>query len=233
MKAFDTHDTFATFDTFFIMILPTFEHESKHWNRGLDYVAGVDEVGRGCFAGPVVAAAVVLPQGFSGTNEINDSKLLSPKKREKLAEIIKKHALSFSIAEIPVPVINEIGIGRAAQEAFTKAVNGLKKAPQHILVDAFRIRSFAPHIQTPIIHGDRISISIAAASIIAKVYRDELMQKLHEQYKTYDFFTNKGYGTKKHREAITKFGLCDQHRTSFNLSRFTMTDVPQVIKLNK
>lgn len=210
------------------MNLPTFEHESKYWNRGLHYVAGVDEVGRGCFAGPVVAAAVILPSTFNASNEIDDSKRLTPQKRNKLAEIIKKHALAYSIAEISVQIINEVGIGKAAQQAFTKAVMGLKNAPQHILVDAFRISSFAPHIQTPIIHGDRISISIAAASIIAKVYRDEYMQKLHNKYKTYDFFTNKGYGTKKHREAITKFGLCEQHRTSFNLSRFLQPEAVQV-----
>ena len=202
------------------MNLPTFEHESQFWSRGLTYVAGVDEVGRGCFAGPVVAAAVILPSTFNATNEIDDSKRLTALKRNKLAAIIKKHALTFSIAESSVQVINEIGVGKAAQEAFTKAVNGLKKAPQHILVDAFRITSYASHRQTPIIHGDRISISIAAASIIAKVYRDELMQKMHKHYRTYDFFSNKGYGTKKHRDAIKKFGLCDQHRTSFNLTKF-------------
>jgi ribonuclease HII len=204
-----------------MMNLPTFEFESKFWNEGLHYVAGVDEVGRGCFAGPVVAAAVVLPSGFDVTSEINDSKLLSAQKREKLAEIIKKYALAFSIAEISVQVINDIGVGKAAQKAFEKAILGLKHAPQHILVDAFHITAFDHSIQTPIIHGDRISISIAAASIIAKVYRDELMQRLHEKYTEYDFFTNKGYGTKKHRDAIKKFGLCDLHRTSFNLQKFT------------
>jgi ribonuclease HII len=204
------------------MNLPTFNYEEKFWNQGLQYVAGVDEVGRGCFAGPVVAAAVVLPSTFTASSEINDSKLLSAKKREQLAEVIKKHAHAFSIAEIPVSVINEIGVGKAAQKAFAKAIMGLKKAPQHILIDAFRITAFDHSIQTPIIHGDRISISIAAASIIAKVYRDELMQRLHDKYAVYDFFTNKGYGTKKHREAIKQYGLCEMHRTSFNLQRFTL-----------
>jgi ribonuclease HII len=202
------------------MILPTFQYETALWKQGLQYIAGVDEVGRGCFAGPVVAAAVVLPSNFRATNEIDDSKRLSPQKRNKLAGIIKEHALAFSIAEIPVEVINEIGVGKAAQIAFAKAVQGLKKSPEHILIDAFRITAIEPHRQTPIIHGDRMSISIAAASIIAKVYRDELMQRLHSQYEAYDFYTNKGYGTKKHREAISKFGLCDLHRTSFNLSKF-------------
>jgi ribonuclease HII len=203
-----------------IMTMPTFQFETKLWNQGLSYIAGVDEVGRGCFAGPVVAGAVILPQNFSATDEINDSKLLSAKQRNKLAKIIKEHALSYSIAEVSVAVINEVGVGKAAQAAFAAAIKGLKKTPHHILVDAFLITAFEPKIQTPIIHGDQISISIAAASIIAKVYRDELMETLHERYKAYDFFSNKGYGTKKHREAIGKYGLCDLHRTSFDLSKF-------------
>lgn len=202
------------------MNLPTFMHEEALWNKGCNYVAGVDEVGRGCFAGPVVAAAVILPPNFHAVDGINDSKLLTPKKRQKLAAIIKEHALAFSIAEMPVSVINEIGVGKAAQAAFAKAIQNLKHAPEHILVDAFRIAAIDSKIQTPIIHGDRISITIAAASIIAKVYRDTLMEKLHVKYMHYDFFSNKGYGTKKHREAIGKFGLSDMHRTSFDLSRF-------------
>ena len=132
-----------------------------------------------------------------------------------------EHATSYSIAEISVAVINKIGVGKAAQLAFAQAVTNLKHTPGHILMDAFLIQSISPKMQTPIIKGDSLSISIAAASIIAKVYRDELMEKLHHQYEAYDFFTNKGYGTKKHREAISKFGLCDLHRTSFNLSKFT------------
>jgi ribonuclease HII len=200
--------------------LPTFEYESKHWNNGLQFIAGVDEVGRGCFAGPVVAAAVILPSSFSATDKINDSKKLSAKVRNELDAVIKEHAIAYAITEISVPIINEIGIGKAAQKAFTKAVQTLETQPEHILVDAFLIQDFAPHIQTPIIKGDGISISIAAASIIAKVHRDQLMEQLHLQYEPYDFKTNKGYGTKAHRDAIGKYGLCDLHRTSFNLSKF-------------
>lgn len=201
-------------------ILPTFEHEMKLWDAGIQHVAGVDEVGRGCFAGPVVAAAVILPRNFTATDEINDSKKLSAKKREKLAAIIKEHAHAFSIAEVSVPVINEVGIGRAAQMAFSKAIATLTTAPEHILIDAFLIKDISPKVQTPIIHGDRLSISIAAASIIAKVYRDALMDRLHESYAAYNFMSNKGYGTKAHREAIGKFGLSDLHRTSFALEKF-------------
>jgi ribonuclease HII len=202
------------------MTKPTFEYETIHWNNGLQYVAGVDEVGRGCFAGPVVAGAVILPSNFKATDKINDSKKLSAKLRKKLAEIIKEKALAFSIAEVSVAIINQIGVGKAAQMAFAKAINGLKIQPEHILIDAFLIQTISPKMQTPIVHGDGLSISIAASSIIAKVYRDELMEDLHPQYEAYDFFTNKGYGTKKHRDAISKYGLCDLHRTSFNLSKF-------------
>jgi ribonuclease HII len=207
------------------MTKPTFEYELKHWNNGIQFVAGVDEVGRGCFAGPVVAAAVILPSNFKATDKINDSKKLSAKVRRELSKIIKEHAVSYSIAEVSVQVINEIGIGRAAQKAFAKAIQELSTPPDHILVDAFLIQAIAPHIQTPIIRGDGISISIAAASIIAKVHRDELMTNLHPQYEVYDFITNKGYGTKAHREAIGKHGLCDLHRTSFDLKKFVRVDL--------
>lgn len=199
---------------------PTFEYESRLWDQGIRYIAGVDEVGRGCFAGPVVAAAVILTKGFSEKEKINDSKKLSPKVRSELTKIIKDQAVAFSVSEVSVDVINRNGIGKAAQQAFVNAVHGLKIIPEHILIDAYMISALQRAKQTAIIHGDGISISIAAASIIAKVYRDELMQKLHPKYEVYDFFTNKGYGTKKHREAIGKYGLCDLHRTSFDLKKF-------------
>lgn len=206
---------------------PTFEYESNLWQQGVSYVAGVDEVGRGCFAGPVVAAAVIFPPDFSATDKINDSKKLSSKVRKELAAIIKQHAISYAIAEISVSVINKIGIGNAAQQAFVNAITSLQIKPDHILIDAYMIKALQHEKQTPIIHGDGISISIAAASIIAKVYRDELMEKIHDShatYKVYDFFTNKGYGTKKHREAIGKYGLCDLHRTSFALEKFLSSE---------
>lgn len=202
------------------MTKPTFDEEQLLWNEGIAHIAGVDEVGRGCFAGPVVTAAVIMPRNFTATDEINDSKLLSAKKREKLAAIIKAHAVAYAIAEISVDIINQIGIGRATQQAFHLAITKLSVPPEFILMDAFYIQTIAREIQKPIIHGDQKSISIAAASIIAKVYRDKLMQQLHKQYILYDFATNKGYGTKKHREAIKQFGLCALHRTSFNLEKY-------------
>lgn len=202
------------------MTKPTFDYEKELWEQGIQHIAGVDEVGRGCFAGPVVAAAVILPQGFSVTDEINDCKLLTPKKREKLAYIIKEHAVAYSIAEVSVTVINDVGIGKAAKKAFFQAIQELSIVPEHILIDAFYIDEIDKKKQQAIVHGDSLSISIAAASIIAKVYRDELMKQLSERYQAYDFATNKGYGTKKHQAAMKQFGLCDLHRTSFNLSKF-------------
>lgn len=199
---------------------PTFDEENILWQQDIRYIAGVDEVGRGCFAGPVVAAAVILPSDFNATDEINDSKLLSPIIRNELAIIIKKYSVCFSIAEISTEIINKVGIGKATQKAFRKAVKTLSVKPDYIFIDAFYIHNLNRKYQKPIVHGDGKSISIAAASIIAKVYRDALMQRLHEKYPQYDFYQNKGYGTKRHQEAIKKFGLCKLHRRSFDLRSF-------------
>ncbi len=200
--------------------LPTFKYEQQLWNQGIDLIAGVDEVGRGCFAGPVVAAAVILPRDFHATTEINDSKLLSAPKREKLSKLIKTYAIGYYIAEVSVEEINKLGIGKATQLAFSQTISTINPQPQHILIDAFYITAIDKTKQTPIIHGDMLSISIAAASIIAKVYRDERMRELHAQFPQYNFFTNKGYGTKKHQQAMKQFGLCNLHRRSFNLQKF-------------
>jgi len=202
------------------MTYPTFEEEKYLWKQGFTHIAGVDEVGRGCFAGPVVTAAVILPPHFRSPKPVNDSKVLSAAIRRELAQVIKQQAIAFSISEVSVAVINKLGIAKATQQSFREAIKLLTKKPDFILMDAFYIQRLSRKIQKPIIHGDGISISIAAASIIAKVYRDDLMQKLHQTYKQYDFFSNKGYGTKKHQEAIKKYGLTKLHRTSFNLTKF-------------
>lgn len=208
---------------------PEFVHEQELWDRGFDYVVGIDEVGRGAFAGPVVAAAVIFPKHCIFTDhlltEINDSKCLSAKKREQLTPLIKKAAACFSIAEVPLSVINTVGIGKATQQAFYKAISTLSFQPQFHLIDAFYIEKVSKKLQKPIIHGDRISISIAAASIIAKVYRDQLMEKLHVNFPQYNFADNKGYGTKAHRDSIAQYGLSPLHRTSFSLEKFL---VPQL-----
>jgi ribonuclease HII len=199
---------------------PTFDEEQILWKKGYEYIAGVDEVGRGCFAGPVVTAAVILPSHFSSQTPIDDSKRLSPKKREELAIVIKQQALAYAIAQTPVETINAVGIGEATQQSFLQSLLSLDLTPQFVLIDAFYVKNYPREKQKALIHGDQRSISIAAASIIAKVYRDALMKKLPKKYDLYDFATNKGYGTKKHREAIGAYGLCDLHRTSFSLQKF-------------
>lgn len=198
---------------------PTFDYEQIHWKNGLLRVAGIDEVGRGAFAGPVVSAAVILSPNFPKDIGIHDSKLLKKEKREYLAEIIKEKAQAYAIAEIPVETINLVGVGKAAQQSFANCVQALS-VWDHILMDAFYIDTIEKAKQTPIIKGDQKSLSIAAASIIAKVYRDDLMRKLADEFPVYGFETHVGYGTKYHREAIKRFGLSPLHRTSFSLGKY-------------
>lgn len=232
---------------------PTFDEEKILWNKNIPYVIGVDEVGRGAFAGPVVVGAAIFSPCFCNdsvqcdrceTEElklINDSKLLQPAMREKLSVFLKKHLIAYSIEETSVEVINKVGIGKATQLAFVNAVLSIKKKvlgiennsntildtsyliPDtnfHVLVDGLPIDGISNDFQKPIIKGDQKSITIAAASIIAKVYRDKLMEQLSEEYRIYNFGKHKGYGTKEHRLAIKQYGLSDLHRTSFNLEKF-------------
>jgi len=198
---------------------PSFEEEQLLWDKGLINIAGVDEVGRGAFAGPLVAAAVILPQGFE-INGINDSKLLKPQKREELSKYIIKNALYYSISEIDVEFINTHGVGKATEKALINSIKKLDKKYDFVLVDGYKLKNFDNNLQKGIIHGDSISVSIAAASIVAKVYRDNLMRKLNDEFPEYNFFENKGYGTKFHRDALKKFGLSKIHRTSFRLDKF-------------
>ena len=202
------------------MILPTLNIEKKLWDQGYSLVCGIDEVGRGSFAGPVVAGAVI----FSADSEIPvgvaDSKLLGPRQRENLAVRIKNQALSWAVAEISVTHINKVGIGKATQMAFRKAVKSLDKNPDYILVDAFYIKHLNRKRQQAVKDGDTICATIAAASIIAKVHRDKMMKKLHKKYPQYGFAKHKGYGTKIHQQALKKHGLSKIHRRSFNLDKF-------------
>lgn len=202
------------------MVLPTLDIEKLLWEQGYVYIAGLDEVGRGCFAGPVVVGAVVFPQDVVLPEGLADSKLLKPKLREKLAEEIKKVAKSWSVAEITVTHINKKGIGKATQMAFRKSIKLLSKPPDFILIDAFYIKHLNRKRQRPIKNGDKICASISAASIIAKVYRDKLMKKLHKKFPQYGFAKHKGYGTKAHQEAIRQYGLSRIHRRSFKLEKF-------------
>lgn len=211
---------------------PTFDEEIKLWEKGVAGVIGLDEVGRGAFAGPVVVAAVVYPHQFkvaphSELRFIHDSKLLSSSKREKLAPLIQDSCLYWSIAQMSVSVINRVGVGNATFMAFRKVLKQIQAKILHdslfALVDGFHI-TFAPKLglkqQKAIIKGDQKSISIASASILAKVYRDNLMHALHEKYPNYGFLENKGYGTLPHRLALKKYGLSPHHRTSFHLQKF-------------
>lgn len=202
------------------MITPTLQIEEYLWKQGYSMVCGIDEVGRGSFAGPVCVGAVVFPKDCLIIDGVMDSKQLKPKQREQLAERIKGEALSWVVAEVSVSIINKIGIGKASQMAFRKAVKLLEKRPDFVLIDAFYIKHFNRGNQKAIVDGDKICFSISAASIIAKVYRDKLMKKLSNKYPKYGFSKHKGYGTKFHQEAIKKYGLSKLHRTSFNLEKF-------------
>lgn len=209
------------------MITPTFNIEKKLWKSGYNYICGIDEVGRGSFAGPVCAGAVIFPKNFSNqastlgvSAQIADSKLLKPKQREKLDRFIKESALAWAVAEINVSAINKLGIGKATQMAFRKAVKLLSKSPDFVLIDAFYIKHFNRKNQKAVKDGDTICASISAASIIAKVYRDKLMKKLGKIYPEYGFAKHKGYGTKQHQQAIKEYGLSKLHRKSFDLQKF-------------
>ena len=177
------------------------------------FIAGVDEVGRGPLAGPVVAAAVILPSDYEITG-LNDSKKLSEKRREAMDEIIRREAVSFGIGLISQDRIDEINILQATYEAMRLALEQLSPAPDMILADAVTIPGIETR-QLPIIKGDAKSASIAAASIIAKVYRDHLMIEYDSLYPEYSFARNKGYGTKEHINALKEFGPSPLHRKSF------------------
>lgn len=184
-------------------------------------IAGIDEVGRGSWAGPLVAAGVVLPENFTIPKGFSESKSVNHLKRVKFALLIKKAAISVSIAEVPASIIDEIGISKATNKAFKLVVKKLNPQTDFFLLDAFYIKHFPKKKQLAIVRGDKISVSIAAASIIAKVYRDSLMTKLSNAYPQYGFAKHKGYGTRFHQEAIKMYGFTQIHRTSYNLSFLT------------
>lgn len=189
------------------------EYENKAYKNGYNYVCGVDEAGRGPFAGPVCAAAVILPKGEI-IEGVNDSKKLTEKKREQLFDVIKEKALSYSIAWASVEEIESINILNAAMLAMKRAVEGLDVKADFAYIDGNK----TPPIDIPceaVVKGDANSMSIAAASILAKVSRDRLMLEYAKQYPEYGFEKHKGYGTKAHTEAILTYGECPIHRPSF------------------
>ena len=189
------------------------KYEDELHAQGIRYVAGVDEVGRGPLAGPVVTAAVILPADFDVLG-VDDSKKLSEKKREELFDIIKEKAICYSIGMNDEKRIDEINILEATKEAMGKAIKSLEIQPEHILIDALTLKD-VDIPQTGIVKGDATSVSIAAASILAKVTRDRMMVEYETTYPGYGFAQNKGYGTKAHYEGLDKNGITPIHRRSF------------------
>lgn len=188
-----------------------------HKYSDVDLEAGTDEAGRGCIAGPVTAAAVILPKDFA--NEfVNDSKKLTPKLRYSLREIILEEALCYHVTHLDERVIEELNILHASIKAMQTSLLALNPRPDFILVDGNKFTPTIPHIPYQcIVKGDMKYLSLAAASILAKTYRDDYMDKIHEEFPMYNWKQNKGYPTKEHREAIIKYGPCKYHRKSFKL----------------
>ena len=178
--------------------------------------AGCDEAGRGCLAGPVFAAAVILPQDFSN-DLLNDSKQLTEKQRYLLRPIIAKEALAWAVGVVSAEEIDKINILAASFLAMHRAVDDLKIRPEHLLIDGNRFKPYGNVPFTTIVKGDGKMASIAAASILAKTYRDDFMNKIAVEYPQYDWLSNKGYPTVKHRNAIKEYGITPYHRKSFNL----------------
>lgn len=226
------------------MVQPTFDHEQQLWAKGYRYVAGVDEVGRGAWAGPLVAAAVIFPgwlarvasaegvpssarrvsadvgrdeptAGPALLKKLRDSKLLSPAQRERLDPLIKEQAITWAIGEVSVAFINGHGIAAATQAAMQLALKKLELRPDFHLIDYFKLQSLPADRQLGLTRGDTFVASIAAASVIAKVYRDRWMVSCHRSYPRYGFDRHKGYGTLFHRQALKRFGPCPLHRRAF------------------
>ena len=196
----------------YLETLDNYKYERELREKGITLIGGVDEVGRGPLVGPVVAACCILPETFN-LDGLTDSKKLSEKKRDYFYEEIKKQAISYGIGIISEKRIDEINIYEATKEAMIQAINNCSVVPEHVLTDAMKLDISIP--VTPIIKGDLKSITISAASVLAKVTRDRMMYELDKKYPMYDFKNNVGYPTKKHLEAIEKYGIINEHRKSY------------------
>lgn len=188
------------------------EYEQKFYEQGLFLIAGCDEAGRGPLAGPLVCAAVILPKDYCNPL-INDSKKLTEKKREALFEVIKNDALAYNIQVIDEKTVDEVNIYQASKLGMERALKSLNIKPEAVLSDAMKLDIEQPYLA--LVKGDAKSQNIAAASILAKVHRDHLMYELDKEYPLYDFAHNKGYGTKKHLEALDKYGITPVHRRTY------------------
>ena len=193
--------------------------------------AGCDEAGRGCYAGPVFAAAVILPRNFYHP-ELNDSKQVTPEKRKELKYYIKENAIAYAVAMVDNDEIDQINILRASFKAMHIALDKLRKRPAFLLIDGNRFTPYKKLKHQCIIQGDATYASIAAASILAKTHRDSYMRQLHKEFPYYNWKQNKGYGTEEHRTAIEKHGLCKYHRRSFNINSHQISlfedDIPSI-----
>ena len=189
-----------------------------------DFEAGTDEAGRGCLSGPVVAAAVILPTGFKHSL-LNDSKQVSEKNRDVLRPIIEQQAIAYGVSFVYQKEIDEINILNASITAMHRALDKMKTGPEFIIVDGNRFKTYGEIPHTTIVKGDSKFLSIAAASVLAKTYRDAYMRDIHEQHPEYNWAKNKGYPTKEHRQAIRQFGANQHHRMTFKL-------LPEQLKLD-
>lgn len=194
------------------MVDDNYQYERELIDKGIELIAGVDEVGRGPLIGPVVAAAVILPKNYQ-LDGLTDSKKLSEKKREEFFRIIQRDAVAIGVGVIDEKRIDEVNIYEATKEAMKMAINNLECKPEHVLIDAMKLELDCP--STSIIKGDLKSLTISAASVIAKVTRDHMLYEMDLEYPMYDLKNNKGYGTKKHLEAIKEYGITKYHRLSF------------------
>ena len=190
---------------------------------GFALEAGTDEAGRGCLSGPVVAAAVILPPNFKH-DFLNDSKQLSEKKRKELRPIIEEVALAFSVSFVDEKEVDKINVLQASITGMHRAINQLKIVPEFIIVDGNKFKDYQEIPHQTIVKGDSKYLSIAAASVLAKTYRDEFMEKIHQEFPMYNWQQNKGYPTKAHRNAIREFGITKYHRKTFRL-------LPEQLKL--
>ena len=188
---------------------------ASHYYEG-KVEAGCDEAGRGCLAGSVYAAAVIFPEDYQN-EDLNDSKQLTDKRRKLLREIIERDAIAWAVGIVTPEEIDRINILNASILAMHRALDQLKVRPEAIIVDGNRFKPYQKLPHTTIVKGDGKYLSIAAASILAKTYRDDYMDALAEEYPQYDWLSNKGYPTKKHRDAIRQYGMTPYHRKSFNL----------------
>ena len=206
---------------------PNLAEERALWLQGLDLVAGVDEVGRGPLAGPVVAGAVVLSPSsdFRWLFHVRDSKLLDPPRREELATYIWRDAIAVGVGFVSHTAIDRIGIAESTRQAMLRAIGGLRRRPQHLLIDALRLPACSLP-QKGIIDGDATCISIAAASIVAKVARDRYMKGHDGKFSGYGFARNKGYATREHLAALRRLGPCEIHRRSFAPVREMVAGAP-------